>query len=319
MRSLAAFLILVFGLLASATASADETRSEPIVLDVGAIVFVVDAPDGMGRFAELAADVVRESWPQVAEAAGVTDVVPERGAEITVSVEREIDDWFERRSVAPRNPEWAAGLAIYSESAVIIRSANPEWEATLAHELAHMAVDVATGGRRVPRWFNEGFAVATAEQWSIERATTMVAAGVSGNFYDFEELTPGFPAAESSAGLAYAQSFHFVQYIARHYGADVFVRTMATLRTTEKDWNTAFAEIAGAPLAEVEAEWVAHVTTRYKWVPALGGGGGAWGAIAGLSIFVWRRTKRKASERLAALSAREAQLYSPDPDDETFG
>lgn len=317
MRSLVLSAVLL--LAGSAVASAQESRSEPIIVESGAVQFAVDAPSEMHRFAVLAADVVRDSWPSVADAAGITDVAPERGSEITVSVEREIDDWFERRDVPPRNPEWAAGLAIYSESAVIVRSANPEWESTLAHELAHMAVDIATGGRRVPRWFNEGFAVATAEQWSIERATTMIAAGVSGNFYDFDELTPGFPAAESSAGLAYAQSFHFVQYITRHYGSDVFVRIMRALRTTEVDWQGAFEEATGTPLSEVEAKWAAHVTTRYKWVPAIGGGGGAWGAIAGLSLFVWRRKKRAANERLAALAASEARLYSPDPDDETFG
>ncbi len=317
MRS-AALLSFVF-ITAAVAPLAGQDRVESILVESGALVFLVDAPDGMERFAESAADVVRESWPHVASAAGVTDVVPQRGARITVSVEREIDHWFERRNVPPRNPEWAAGLAIYSESAVIIRSANPEWESTLAHELAHMAVDVATGGDSVPRWFNEGFAVATAEQWSIERATTMIAAGLSGNFYEFDDLTVGFPAAASSAGLAYAQSFHFVQYITQHYGEDIFIRVMRRLRESGLGWDQAFEEEAGTSMAAVEAVWASHVSTRYKWAPAIGGGGGAWGGIAGLSLFVWRRKKRLGTERLAALGASEARLYSPDPDDETFG
>lgn len=310
-------IALVLGLMVADSHAQD--RTEPILVQSGALTFAVDAPDGMGGFAEEAAEVVRESWPAVAGAAGAMAVVPSRGSEISVSVEREIDDWFVRRGVPPRNPEWAAGLAIYSESAVIIRSANPEWKSTMAHELAHMAVDVATGGRRVPRWFNEGFAVATAEQWSIERATTMIAAGLSGNFYPFEELTAGFPRAESSAGLAYAQSFHFVQYITRNYGEDVLVRVMRRLRESDVDWNTAFEEEAGTSMEAAEASWASHVSTRYKWAPALGGGGGAWGAIAALSLVVWRRKKKEAADRLAALGASEAQLYSPDPDDETFG
>ncbi len=318
MREALALLIAGIALIASNAAVAQD-RSEPLVVESGALRFLVDAPEGMEGFAEMAADVVAESWPSVSNAAGAGTVVPPRGAEITVSVEREIDDWFVRRDVPPRNPEWAAGLAIYSESAVIIRSANPEWESTLAHELAHMAVDVATGGRRVPRWFNEGFAVATAEQWSIERATTMISAGLSGNFYDFEELTDGFPEAASSAGLAYAQSFHFVHYITKNYGQGVFVGVMRRLREDGAEWESAFEAEAGVSLDAAEALWVSHVTTRYKWAPAIGGGGGAWGAIAALSLVAWRRKKRAATERLAALGAREAELFSPDPDDEIFG
>lgn len=298
----------------SVPAPAFAERTEPVDVAFEGTVFRVDAPSGMRRFAEQAAEVIATSWPTVAAAAGA----PQAERLITVSVERELNDWFERRGVAPRSPEWAAGLAMYDESAILVRTANPEWASTLRHELAHMAVDIATGGVRVPRWFNEGFAIATAEQWSIERAGTMVRAGLTGNFYAFEELGPGFPAAGSSAGLAYAQSFHFVRYVRTNYGEDVFVRVMSRLREGAR-WAEAFEDEVGVPMAGVEAAWVQHVTTRYKWAPALGGGGGAWGAIAALSLFAWRRSKRRAERRLAALAREEATVWGRDPDDEVFG
>lgn len=305
---------LVIALTVALSPSLALARTEPIVVETSGVRFDVDAPDGMGRFAQMAADVVRESWGPVAAAAGAQG----GGDVITVSIEREIGDWFERRGVPPRNPEWAAGLAIYSESAVIVRTANPEWESTLRHELAHMAVDIATGGRRVPRWFNEGFAIATAEQWSVERAATMIRAGLSGNFYDFEELTPGFPAAASSADLAYAQSFHFVRYVREEYGSDVFRRIMADVRGGSS-WADAFENQTGTTQDVVEESWADHVSTRYKWTPALTGGGGAWGLMAALTVVAWRRHKRIDRERLDALGAAESRVYSRDPDDETFG
>jgi len=203
-------------LLTPQALAAGPDRSDPVIVDSAGTTFVVDAPRGMGRFAEEAAGVVEASWPAILSAAGAVGV-----GSIEVAVEREIDAWFERRGEPPRNPEWAAGLAMYDVSAIVIRSANPEWKSTLRHELAHMAVDMATGGRRLPRWFNEGFAIATAEQWSVERAATMIRAGLSGNFYDFAELTTSFPAAASSADLAYAQSFHFVRYIQQSHGLSV--------------------------------------------------------------------------------------------------
>lgn len=297
----------------SAAHAAVEERSAPIEVVSGDVRFLVDAPAPMRRMAERAAEVVESCWPDMAARAGALG-----DAEYTVSVEREISDWFVRRGVPPRNPEWAAGLAIYSEAAVIVRTANPEWESTLCHELAHMAVDMAAGGHRVPRWFNEGFAIASAEQWSVERASTMVRAGLTGNFYTFDELTPGFPAASSSADLAYAQSFHFVRYIEEEFGQRVFVDVLAGVRDGAA-FSDAFAARTGRTLSSIEEAWAEHVTTRYKWAPAVAGGGGAWGGIAALSLVAWRRHKRKAAARLASLKATEAYLYTEDPDDDVFG
>ncbi len=304
--------VLVMALVVSATLFAQD-RSTPIPVVSQGVTFSVDAPSEMHRFAVQTAEVVSDCWPAMAARAGADGV-----AEISVSVERDISDWFERRDVPPRNPEWAAGLAIYSESAVIIRTANPEWKSTLCHELAHMAVDMAAGGRSVPRWFNEGFAVMSAEQWSVERASTMIRAGLSGNFYSFDELTPGFPAAGSSAELAYAQSFHFVRFVETEFGTDVFVQTLAGVKNGLA-WNAAFESVTGRTLSSIEEDWVEHVSTRYKWAPAVAGGGGAWTLMAGLSLLAWRRHKKRSAARLAALAVHEASVYSPDPDDDIFG
>ncbi len=288
-------------------------RTEPVSVPLSGITFSVDAPDGMERFARRAAEVVGEGWPSVAAATGAST-----GDTVSISVEHDIAHWFERRGVPPRNPEWAAGIAMYGERAIVIRTANPEWEATLRHELVHIAIDLAAGGNRVPRWFHEGYAVATAEQWGLERSATMIRAGLSGNFYPFAELTAGFPAASSSADLAYAQSFHFVRFARRAHGEDVFIRVLARVSAGDA-FDGAFEIETGTTLAVVEAEWAAYVTTRYKWAPALTGGGGAWGVIAALTVFAWRRSKIRGQRRLARLKQTESEVYTADPDDQTFG
>ena len=54
-----------------------------------------------------------------------------------------MDDWFAREGIPSQPPEWASGLTIPSRMTVLMAPANPEWERTLAHELAHIAVALA--------------------------------------------------------------------------------------------------------------------------------------------------------------------------------
>ncbi|MFT5994157.1 MAG: hypothetical protein ACI82G_003169 [Bradymonadia bacterium] len=276
--------------------------------------FVLDAPDGMRRFGEQAQNVVQEHWAAIAQLAGAP-----AGATVTVSVEREIDAWFERRNQPPRNPEWAAGLAISSQNAIIVRSGSQTWQDTLRHELAHIAVGLASGEQRVPVWFNEGFAVATAEQWSLDRAGTMMRAGLTGNFHPFGELRDRFPATSSSADLAYAQSFHLVRFVRDDHGEDVFREIMGRMREGGESWDDAFIATIGLNEAAVVVAWEDYVTSRYKWAPATLGGGGAWGVAALVMIVAYRRSKRRAQTRLAELQRIEAAQYRMDPDDEIFG
>ena len=203
-------------------------------------------------------------WAPIAAAAGAPG-----GAVVEVAVEEDIADWFDRRGVPPRNPEWAAGLALLDQNVILVRTANPEWESTLRHELAHIAVALASGGARVPVWFHEGFAIATAEQWSLERAGTMIRAGLSGNIHPFEELRDRFPPTSSSADLAYAQSFHFVRYV-QEAGAHVFRDILADVRG--RDLGRCFWTTSGS-LDRHGQHRERYVTTREVGAGHLGGGG----------------------------------------------
>ncbi len=310
-RLLAALAVLVVCVFA---ASAAHARTEPVELDVDGTYFVVDAADGMARFVDLAAEVVVADWQAVAEAAGAPS-----GETVYVSIERAFDDWFEREAIPSRPPEWAAGLAIPSRRTILLAPGNPTWEATLRHEMAHLAVAIAAGGQPVPAWFNEGFAVATAEQWGLDRATTMITAGITGEFHDFADLDRGFPAAQSMADLAYAQSFHLVRYCRQRFGDDVFRRIMGRMRTEQVSFSDAFAAETGTLMSVVFDEWARSASTRYRWVPVASGGGTAWVFVAGLAALAWRRKRRQRAEREAEMTAMESGLYGNDPDDETFG
>ena len=309
------FALTLFAALVTAwpALAQEQGRSASVEVIVADTTFVVDAPEYMARMRDRAAGIVEADWAPIAAAAGAPG-----GAVVEVAVEEDIADWFDRRGVPPRNPEWAAGLALLDQNVILVRTANPEWESTLRHELAHIAVALASGGARVPVWFHEGFAIATAEQWSLERAGTMIRAGLSGNIHPFEELRDRFPPTSSSADLAYAQSFHFVRYVRQEAGAHVFRDILADVREGAT-WDAAFLDHVGQPETVMASTWERYVTTRYKWAPATLGGGGAWGLAAGLMMIGWRRSRRRSRARLAELRETEAAVYAEDPDDTTFG
>jgi len=309
---LAAFVVAV-ALLVGAAIGHAQGRTEPMRMQVGDTEFVLDAAAGMAPFVSQAADVVEREWEAV-----IQDLGAPAHETVYISIEREFVDWFERNDVPSRPPEWAAGLAIPSRRVILLAPGNPQWEATLVHEMVHIGVAFASSDHRVPAWFNEGIAVYLAEQWDIEKAGAMLRAGVGGGFLDFRDITDRFPAAQSTADIAYAQSFHFVRYVRQNYGDDVFRRILALVRDGHP-WPEAFELVTGTLQTVVMDEWAARTAVRYRWIPVMTGAGIGWTAISVLALMAWRKRRKRFRDRLQEMSERESGLYSEDPDDSTFG
>ena len=303
-----ALLLVVLALPSLAMARTDATN-----LDIAGTHFVIDAPDGMRGFRDAAATVVDEGWERVALQAGTP-----AGETIYVSIEHDMADWFSREGVPAQPPEWAAGLAITSYRTILLVPGVEDWEDTLVHEMTHIALGIATGGQPVPRWVNEGYAMNVAEQWGLERATTMIRAGILGNYYEFEDLTNSFPPAASSVELAYAQSFHIVRFLLERHGPSTLRDVFALMREGQT-WDAAYVEVTGENTAATIVLWEDEVKGRYIMSPVVGGTGVGWGIAAVLVVFGWRRKTRKRREALARMEAGEEGVFAPDRDDSTFG
>ena len=145
---------------------------------------------------------------------------------------------------------------------------------TVDHELAHMALDAALGGR-APRWLDEGFAYLHSSDWSFERLRTLIGMAWSGNTIPLHELDRSFPAAEQAAHKAYAQSYDFVAFLARRGkwpDADddgdrwPFRRFLAEI-ASGKSTSEAALEAFSATLSDLFKEWRRNLRSRYLMVP----------------------------------------------------
>ena len=69
---------------------------------------------------------------------------------------------------------WTAGFAIGNDGLIVLFPArSPRYphdtlEDVLRHEVAHVLIDRAARGQRVPRWFHEGLAIVVERPWRLE-------------------------------------------------------------------------------------------------------------------------------------------------------
>lgn len=187
----------------------------------------------------------------------------------------EVNDFFEVTGREGRAPKWAIGLSLGDEQTVIVArdtelpgGAESDLEKTFIHELAHVAVDIAREGHHVPRWFNEGFALSQAREWSTERRQQLTRAASTGALIPLSDLNRDFPAHHNVASLAYAQSFHFVEFLEEHHGEGVTARIMEHLRETG-DFDGAVEEATGRSVAALEADWRDELTSKTSWLALL--------------------------------------------------
>ena len=254
----------------------------------------------------LAADIAERAPRTLAAIAADLDGLP-RPALVEIRV---VVDTSEIAAVAPHPniPEWAVGVAFARQGIVIVavRRGGEMLDVldTVDHELAHMALGAALGGR-APRWLDEGFAYVHSSDWSFARFRTLVGMAWSGNTIPLSELSRSFPAAEQSAHRAYAQSYDFVAFLAKRgrypdpdddgdrYPFRQFLAEVASGKSTSE----AALEAFGTRLSDLYDEWRRQLRSRYLMVPAELFGLGVWcfGALLLIIAYIRRRVQNRAT------------------------
>lgn len=236
-------------------------------------------------------------------------------------------------------PEWASGVAYPDLGVVVVATrhgAQPiDVHSTVAHELAHLALGAALGGRE-PRWLTEGFAYIHSSDWSMARVSTLVGMVWSGNVMALHELEHGFPARESATHRAYAQSYDLVAFLARrgrypdvHDDGDPwpFRRFLAGISHGKSVEEAAF-DAYGTSLPDLFDEWRQDLRRRYLLVPVSLVTLGLWALGGVLLVIAYFRRRRQGRRRLDEWAAEEQAAtaartdippsYSPSGSSETL-
>ena len=174
---------------------------------------------------------------------------PETVEDIHVYLLGNINEYFEAQNAKGRAPQWAAGLTILRDGVILIRLAPSgteriEPERTLAHELNHAALRRFAQDNYFPHWFYEGLAMTATDDWNLSRAETIAKAAMAGHLLDLEGIDIAFGKQGTIVDLAYAESAHFVSWLAKDHGDDAVKKLIHDV-ASGTPFDDAFTEIFG--------------------------------------------------------------------------
>ncbi|MCE5270402.1 hypothetical protein LLH00_03885 [bacterium] len=239
-----------------------------------------------------------------------------RLAEVTICLAADENE-FQRLSGGAL-PEWGLAFAVPSSDLVIVRSPRiatgviEEPRVVLNHELSHVFLDQALRPASIPRWFQEGYALWSAEMWGLDDMFETSVALTVGSFLPFRELTDGFPQPEALARRAYLQSYTVVDYLATNWNEAQ--RDLLLQRWRESgDLDTALRLSLGLTLERFEAGWREWVGVRYGWLRLLGSATLLWIVAAGLFLLVFVSRRRRYSSELEKMKRIESRYRLSGP------
>ena len=196
-----------------------------------------------------------------------------------------------------------AGYALGRASLVVLfpsrapRYPHDTLEDVLRHEVAHVLVDRAAGGRDVPRWFNEGLAVTVERPWGLEDRSRLVWELAAGPRLSLRQIDALFTGAGSSRARGYSLSTAVVRDLIARHGADAPARVLRLVREGTS-FDEAVAAIAGRPLGAVEDEFWNRQRVWTIWVPLFTSDSVFWLlVILVAALAVWRRRRQSGAIR----------------------
>ena len=202
-------------------------------------------------------------------------------------------------------PSWVAGFAVGAEGLVILfpdrapAYPNDSLEELLHHEICHVLIFRAARGRPLPRWFDEGVAMAAGRAWSLGDSSRFAFEVLRRGRVRLADLDPLFAGGGAAAARAYAVSGSFVRDLLARSGPQVTGDVLRRVGGGDS-FAAAFRDATGTPLAAAEDAFWRRETFWGRWVPFLSSSVVLWIGVTLLALWAFRRRH----ERDAALARR---------------
>ncbi len=199
---------------------------------------------------------------------------------------------------AAATPPWVSGYAYGSLGLIVLfpertpsypDSSLPE---LLRHEIAHVLIARAAGGRPVPRWFNEGLATLAADVWRLSDRSRLTATLVFRGQTPIAEVEELFGGDRSEIARAYALSSAFVRDIALRYRNTAPAEVLA-LVAVGTPFEEAFLRGTGRTVAQAERSFWRRHSFWYRWFPIVTSSITGWTFVTLLFLLAaWRKRKK---------------------------
>jgi len=277
---------------------------------------VVQAPAELRGVAE----TLRAVDPEVLEPAMARTGLADPGPPILVVLAPESSP------AARARPPWFAGYANGASGVVVLMPARtgryPDGGLVplLQHEVAHVLIARAAGGGEVPRWFDEGLAMAASRDWQFGDRTRVALAVLTDARLPLARIDAAFVGGPSEVASAYALARDVVRELLERHGQDAGARILAGVARGAR-FRDAFREATGETLGTFERRYWDDRTFWDRWVPILTSSALLWGGISLLALLAFRRRRARDLDRLEGWEEEErereraAALGPPGPSD----
>ena len=204
----------------------------------------------------------------------------------------------ENSDLARGVPPWISGFAVAASGLVVIFPArSPSYpddslEDVLRHEVAHVLIGRASGGRSIPRWFNEGLAMAAERDRLFQDQTQLLYQLVTGSRTSLDELDRLFAGGQSDQTRAYALAGALVHDVRQRHGPAACAEILMRI-AYGTPFDAAFAEVTGLTPYKAESEFWQRQRIWTTWVPIVASSTTLWLAVTLLAILaIYRRRRR---------------------------
>lgn len=159
---------------------------------------------------------------------------------------------------------WTAGQAIAPFNTIVLHapSMSHELDVLIAHELTHIVVDQITRNpfSGPPAWVHEGLAtyIESTGAPRFDYDGIVEAAVQSESIISLRGLTASFPADNTRAILAYAESNSLMRFVIEKYGKESVRQLLDVYKSGVTD-DEAVAKSLGISLTELESLWFEHI------------------------------------------------------------
>lgn len=255
---------------------------------------------GHGSAASLAdelAAVAPAQWAQVRARLGLTGCLPV-DVELLPAIEGAVDldpPWH--------LPHWAAGAADPATRRVVVAVTasrqRQDRERVLLHELAHLGVREAAGGRSLPRWLDEGAARVLAGEHAASDLEVLARARVADDLLPLAALAGSFPSDRTKAALAYAQAGRAISLLEGERTGTLAAVLHAIAQGAEVD--EALARVAGRRVWQLDLDVERSIPRWRAWAVVGRDLDLAFALAALVTAWAGMRARRQLRERLAAM------------------
>jgi hypothetical protein len=207
----------------------------------------------------------------------------------------------EEHPLARRTPRFIQGFAVAEQSVVVLlpeRVSSYPYDsasALLTHEVTHVLLARAAGGRPLPRWFQEGVALLAARDWALADRERLLVGGLSGVPPSTAALERAFSGEGYATDTAYAIAGALAQELVRRHGRAA-VAGIAREVAAGRPFPEAFAAVTGAGLPAFEAAFWRRFRLLYRWVPFLTSGAALWLGVTALAMLAMARRRARDAE-----------------------